>query len=961
MDETKIFQISLDNKPYKTKKFKLKETLKNVRKLLNLNEYYECVDGNGFIVDIDDEDNYILENLIEDKTKSKFSLNYKKYTIKVIVLINNKEEIKIECSLKDNLSNIRKILKEEIKETFNFIDKDKFCIDESEETEFTVKDIIYNGKLLIKLNKTKKKLKSQSQIKSFSKSNEKNSNNSIDLNNSNNSNNSFDLNNSNNSNDSNNETYYIIFCDNKNLGKHKFSNSTTLEEIRKKLDSLIPENSFFFDGNEKIAKNSEKYINVNKIIDETNIIFLQSDIKKEENNNSNNKIIEDKLIEKKKDLPQKEIPKEKKRYKIIINGKLYFRRFFPNEKIDVIRDELGNLMSTNARFYYQDAEIDIDDETTTTIEEIIKNDKPEIIIKDLNLEKNLDEISVSTKANDKSSFLSDSFKEIPLEKTEKLLEKNKNEPISGSTQINTIGNKKIFLYPQKPFTNEEESKYISMMVVGQTGSGKTTLLNGFINYYMGINFNDDFRYMLIKEEERVDQSHSQTSDVNIYNISSYNNHPPIKIIDTPGFGDTRGLKYDNSITEKISKKFNKEVDVLNAICFVVQSGNARLTENQRYVFTSIMKLFGKDIAENFIAMLTFSDGGEPQVLDSLKSKNSGFDIVIPKIQGQWYLKFNNSAIYSEDDNDFNLIFWKLSMDNYQQFMTKLVSLPQKSLRLSKDVLKLRKELEIIIENLSKELNVGLTRMESLRIILNKVKIENKNSNFNDFEIEVDDSNIEKIPLKPGQYTTLCHQCNYTCHETCYIKDNEQKMHCAAMSNGYCRQCPKKCKWQVHKNAGYILQYFTHKKKVTFEEMKKQYCKGKKNINELEEIKKGLVRDFMKSAKNCFELQEKVKETIDELKNISLNQVSFETSESFIENFIISEKNQRKEGWQSRVRGYEELLKKHRLLRRIYENENITTDFEEFKRKTIDSFVIDKFDDEELDKIMEDKNSKCILF
>ncbi len=110
-----------------------------------------------------------------------------------------------------------------------------------------------------------------------------------------------------------------------------------------------------------------------------------------------------------------------------------------------------------------------------------------------------------------------------------------------------------------------------------------------------------------------------------------------------------------------------------------------------------------------------------------------------------------------------------------------------------------------------------------------------------------------------------------------------------------------------------------------------------------------------------ELQEKVKQNIDELKRISLNQVSFETSESFIENFIISEKNQRKEGWQSRVRGYEELLKRHRLLRRIYENENVTNDFEEFKRKTIENFVIDKFGDEELNKIMDDKSDSCFVF
>ena len=118
-----------------------------------------------------------------------------------------------------------------------------------------------------------------------------------------------------------------------------------------------------------------------------------------------------------------------------------------------------------------------------------------------------------------------------------------------------------------------------------------------------------------------------------------------------------------------------------------------------------------------------------------------------------------------------------------------------------------------------------------------------------------------------------------------------------------------------------------------------------------------------------------------MKRISLNQVSFETSESFIENFILSEKNQRKEGWQSRVKGYEELLKKHKLLRRIYQNENITIDFVNFKREKIDNFltdelgekesdetmehddnfVIDKLGDKELDEIMRNESGKCILF
>ena len=43
--------------------------------------------------------------------------------------------------------------------------------------------------------------------------------------------------------------------------------------------------------------------------------------------------------------------------------------------------------------------------------------------------------------------------------------------------------------------------------------------------------------------------------------------------------------------------------------FVAQSSNARLTQNQKYTFSSVLDLFGEDIKENFIAMLTFCDGG----------------------------------------------------------------------------------------------------------------------------------------------------------------------------------------------------------------------------------------------------------------------------------------------------------------------------------------------------------------
>lgn len=84
------------------------------------------------------------------------------------------------------------------------------------------------------------------------------------------------------------------------------------------------------------------------------------------------------------------------------------------------------------------------------------------------------------------------------------------------------------------------------MVVGQTGSDKTTLLNSFINYLLGIQFEDTFRYKIIHENFDPDwkQDESQTSDVTDYCIEAHNGNPSIIIYDTPGFGDTRGIKQD---------------------------------------------------------------------------------------------------------------------------------------------------------------------------------------------------------------------------------------------------------------------------------------------------------------------------------------------------------------------------------------------------------------------------------
>ena len=340
------------------------------------------------------------------------------------------------------------------------------------------------------------------------------------------------------------------------------------------------------------------------------------------------------------------------------------------------------------------------------------------------------------------------------------IEKKQNKPIPGSKLIEEKDGLEIYLYPKTELTEEEKKIAKVFMLVGQTGSGKTTLLNSFLNYILGIKLEDNFRYKIIHEKMGISPTESQTSEVNVYNIKGINGFPPIQIIDTPGFGNTGGILKDNLIALKIKELFKEKVKSLNAICFVAQSSNARLTFGLKYIFTSILNLFGEDVKDNFIFLLTFCDGKKPKIVDALlENKDSGFGCVIPYIKNPWYFKFNNSAIFASDREDYFIkAFFKLCMKSFEEFTRKLIKLPRKSLDQTKQVLEGRNRLEESVETLSSKLRKGLDKIEYIKRIFKKddaqllMSAKNELINLNMECINIQDSiiktfnNLQQIAL-----------------------------------------------------------------------------------------------------------------------------------------------------------------------------------------------------------------------
>ena len=263
---------------------------------------------------------------------------------------------------------------------------------------------------------------------------------------------------------------------------------------------------------------------------------------------------------------------------------------------------------------------------------------------------------------------------------------------------------------------------------------------------------------------------------------------------------------------------NKGIEAINAICFVTQAPLARMTATQMYIFDAVLSIFGKDMAGNIVAMVTFADGKEPPVLNALDTA---------KVPYTNHFVFNNSALFEPNTdgkcNTFGQMFWNMGCNSFNEFFKCISRLETRSLLLTTEVLKMREQLNTTIDGLIPQINVGLLKLASIKQERDLVERfdreirDNKNFRYTALEFHQN-----KIPLNPGEYVTNCTFCHTSCHFPCYIPSDENKYHCAVMKNGVCTVCPKKCPWDTHRNNDYRIEVKQVSVEKTYEQMKTKY-------------------------------------------------------------------------------------------------------------------------------------------
>ena len=314
-----------------------------------------------------------------------------------------------------------------------------------------------------------------------------------------------------------------------------------------------------------------------------------------------------------------------------------------------------------------------------------------------------------------------------------------------------------------PHSNVPNHKYIIFM--GATGCGKSTLINGMVNHILGVQWKDPFRFKCVREDESGarNQAHSQTSSVTAYTIHYQKGMAvpySITIIDTPGYGDTRGVQRDKEITNTIHRFLTQKeirIEQIHAACFVAASGDSRLTTTQRYILDSVLSIFGKDVKDNIRLLVTFADNADPPVVAACATANFP---VTSKLAGIVYSKFNSSVLFTSNDQQveeggfcFDQLFWDMGQENFTKFFKMLEGMDGRDLTSTREVIQDRQLVEQSLKSIESELEICFVNIERIAKLRKELQTD---------AAQMKCVRQHKILFTRGQQALNCRRCKSTC-------------------------------------------------------------------------------------------------------------------------------------------------------------------------------------------------------
>ncbi|KAG0271071.1 hypothetical protein BGZ95_001184 [Linnemannia exigua] len=162
---------------------------------------------------------------------------------------------------------------------------------------------------------------------------------------------------------------------------------------------------------------------------------------------------------------------------------------------------------------------------------------------------------------------------------------------------------------------------INILLLGETGVGKSTFINAFANYlrYESLEIAESMEMTTLiqskfefvgetviagepDQNERLSDGHSSTQLCRSY-VFPLNDDIKIRLIDTPGIGDTRGVTHDRTNFEEILNYISR-FEKINGICILLLPDKPRLTPSFRFCIDELLLHLHKSTADNILFTFT---------------------------------------------------------------------------------------------------------------------------------------------------------------------------------------------------------------------------------------------------------------------------------------------------------------------------------------------------------------------
>ena len=409
----------------------------------------------------------------------------------------------------------------------------------------------------------------------------------------------------------------------------------------------------------------------------------------------------------------------------------------------------------------------------------------------------------------------------------------------------------------------------NLLLIGETG-GKTSFLNLLCNFNEVLQhgfdraisqkrlrrFNDD-----LKENHKALEMQSKTDETSHYTIEI--DGLTLGIIDTPGFGDTRGIEQDKKIVKNIVDKVNA-VTYIHCICLVMNGRQSRLTTQLKYVVSEISAILPKSCVYNMIVVLT-NVWNSYDTSFALKELEPYLGAEVKNLQVVYIdnpfcvlekMTSNNVLDVSYLKSGFQIAAKSLegmfeTLTTFEQIYTTNFYVMKESIE------KQTVDLFLAIEN---KVNTE-TRIATIAEEITKSKQEKELSQ--DFECQIIVWNKVDTP----SHNTVCLKCNSKCHVpcNCYIPkamDSEPLKDCASMNREMCTCEVCHHSYLDHRHLDYIYE---QSEKTVLDEIKKAtFVEAEKSIQDLGSQ---LQATFNKTLKDAVEkIEEHTKDLYNKIKH-----------------------------------------------------------------------------------------------